>query len=177
MKRHLSIASLTVHPWLMTAIIAVCALMLGCVTQRSSEQERMLSILSDVPARCDALEVTCASGASEEAAGGNPLVSVAEILQGQLSQELGMSREAREADVVYQVPYAELVSLINTEPTTGERFGTSGKEYQFEIMVVWDDKPLGDVRVIGNVDDGGWRAYVPMGTSFIKAPDDTFVGE
>ena len=74
-------------------------------------------------------------------------------------------------------PYAELASLIDSEPSVGQRDGLSGKEYQFEIMVYWDDKPDGDVRVIGNVDDGGWRAYFPMGTSFIKAQDDTFVGE
>lgn len=74
-------------------------------------------------------------------------------------------------------PYAELVALVHSEPTTGQKCGPSGKEYQFEIMVYWDDTPDGDVRVIGNVDDGGWRAYFPMGTSFIKAPDNTFIGE
>ena len=74
-------------------------------------------------------------------------------------------------------PYSELVSLVDGEPIVGQKLGLSGKEYQFEIIVYWDDKPDGDVRVIGNVDDGGWRAYFPLGTSFIKAPDNTFVGE
>ena len=74
-------------------------------------------------------------------------------------------------------PYSELAFLVDTEPTTGQILGPSGKEYQFEIMVFWDDRPDGDIRVIGNADDGGWRAYFPMGTGFVKAPDDTFVGE
>jgi hypothetical protein len=73
--------------------------------------------------------------------------------------------------------YSELVSLVDSEPTVGQKVGPSGKEYQFEIMVYWDDKLDGDVRVSGNVDDGAWRAYFPLGTSFIKGPDNTFVGE
>lgn len=64
-----------------------------------------------------------------------------------------------------------------TEKLSTNGFRASGKEYQFEIIVYWDDKPNGDVRVIGNVDDGGWRAYFPLGTSFLKAPDGTFIGE
>jgi len=31
--------------------------------------------------------------------------------------------------------------------------------------------------VIVTVDDGGWRAFVPLGESFILAQDGTFVGE
>jgi hypothetical protein len=73
--------------------------------------------------------------------------------------------------------YSELVLLVDSEPTVGQKLGSSGKEYQFEIIVYWDDKPGGNVRVIGHVDDGGWRAYFPLTTSFIKAPDNTFVGE
>ena len=73
--------------------------------------------------------------------------------------------------------YHELVDMVDSEPTVGQKLGPTGKDYQFEIMVYWDDKPDGNIRVIGNVDDGGWRAYFPLGTSFIKAPDNTFVGE
>ena len=82
-----------------------------------------------------------------------------------------------ELDLFRSKPYSELAALVDAEPTVGQKSGPSGKEYQFEIMVYWDDKPDGDVRVIGNVDDGGWRAYFPLGTSFIKTPDETFVGE
>ena len=38
-------------------------------------------------------------------------------------------------------------------------------------------RPGGNVRVIGSIDDGGWRAFVPLSDSFIKAADGRFVGE
>ena len=46
-----------------------------------------------------------------------------------------------------------------------------------EINAMWDDKPNSDIRVIASIDDGGWRAFVPVSDSFIIAPDGTFVGE
>lgn len=35
----------------------------------------------------------------------------------------------------------------------------------------------GAIRVIGSIDDGGWRAFRPLSDDFIRAPDGTFVGE
>jgi hypothetical protein len=55
--------------------------------------------------------------------------------------------------------------------------GKSGIEYQVEIVAFWDDKPHGDLRVSGGVDDGGWRALHPLSDDFIMAPDGSFVGE
>ncbi len=52
-----------------------------------------------------------------------------------------------------------------------------GSWYQIEIQVFWDDKPEGDIRVIGAIDDGGWRAFAPLGDDFIMAPDGSFVDE
>lgn len=71
------------------------------------------------------------------------------------------------------MPYDDLTTLIDSEPTTGEVSGPSNKKVQYEIEVLWDDKPGGNVRVIGNIDDGGWRAYFPLGNDFIKSPDNT----
>jgi len=82
-----------------------------------------------------------------------------------------------EIDNYRSKPYSELAALIDAEPYVGQIIGSSGTEYQVEIMVYWDNKPGGAVRVIGHVDDGGWRANFPLGTSFIKASDDTFIGE
>ena len=53
----------------------------------------------------------------------------------------------------------------------------SGTWYQGGIQVFWDDKPDGAIRVMASIDDGGWRAFVPLTDDFILAPDGTFVGE
>ena len=53
----------------------------------------------------------------------------------------------------------------------------SGTWYQGDIQVFWDDKPDGAIRVMASIDDGGWRAFVPLTGDFILAPDGTFVGE
>ena len=34
----------------------------------------------------------------------------------------------------------------------------------------WDDQEGGNMRVLGAVDDGGWRAFVPLCEDFIKTP-------
>ena len=67
--------------------------------------------------------------------------------------------------------------MIDAEPITGERTGPSGKWYQIEIQAFWDGKPDGDIRVMGSIDDGGWRAYFPLCEDFIKSPSNEFVGE
>ena len=52
-----------------------------------------------------------------------------------------------------------------------------GPDFQIEIEAFWDDKPDGDIRVMGAVDDGGWSAFFPLCDNFIVAPDGSFVGE
>lgn len=52
-----------------------------------------------------------------------------------------------------------------------------GTECCVEIEAFWDDRPDADVRVIFAIDDGGWRAFVPVTDSFIIAKDGTFAGE
>jgi hypothetical protein len=73
-------------------------------------------------------------------------------------------------------PYAELEALIGTVET-GELTGPTGVSYQFEIEAVWDALADGNIRVIGAIDDGGMRAFKPLGSDFIVAPDGSFVGE
>ena len=72
--------------------------------------------------------------------------------------------------------YAELTALIGPEAFRRE-VTQDGVTYQLVIDLVWDDQPNGPVRVIGSVDNGGWRAFVPVSESFIKAPDGSFVDE
>lgn len=74
-------------------------------------------------------------------------------------------------------PPSELVLMIDAEPLTEEFTAPSGNWYQIEIEAFWDDKPGGDVRVMGSIDDGGWRAFCPVSDSFIKSPSNRFVGE
>ena len=73
-------------------------------------------------------------------------------------------------------PYSELVGLITESVTTTVK-GKSGVAYQVKIHAFWDDRPNGNLRVMGDVDDSGWRAFFPLGEDFIMAPDGTFVGE
>ena len=74
--------------------------------------------------------------------------------------------------------YSHLASRIDTcDVVCVEVVGPSGVEYQIEVQFVWDGQSGGDVRVLGSIDDGGWRAFVPLCDSFIMAPDGRFVGE
>ena len=51
-----------------------------------------------------------------------------------------------------------------------EKEGRSGVTYQIEIQIVWDDKPGDAVRVLGSIDDGGWRAFLPICDSLLIEP-------
>lgn len=72
--------------------------------------------------------------------------------------------------------YTVLEASIGTEDT-GEIRGRSGTRYQFQVEAVWDAKPHGNIRVMGAIDDGSWRAVKPLCSDFIMAPDGSFVGE
>jgi hypothetical protein len=73
--------------------------------------------------------------------------------------------------------YAQLVARVDGDVIVVEQTAASGAVYQLEIQCMWDDKPGGNILVMGGVDDGGWRAFAPLSRSFIKAPDGSFVGE
>lgn len=74
------------------------------------------------------------------------------------------------------LPCSELRARIG-EVICGEVAGASDTKYQIEVNFDWDDRPRGDIRVIGSIDDGGWSAFLPLCDSFIMAPDGRFVGE
>ena len=83
---------------------------------------------------------------------------------------------ARELTRYRQRSYSDLRSLLDTRDVF-ERTGKSGAVYQLAIEAVWDDHPGGSLRIMGAIDDGGWRAIVPLNDSFIIAPNGSFVGE
>jgi len=55
--------------------------------------------------------------------------------------------------------------------------GESAVVYQVQTQAVWDSRVDGDLRVMVAVDDGGWRAFLPLVEDFITAPDGSFVDE
>jgi hypothetical protein len=72
--------------------------------------------------------------------------------------------------------YTELVAAIS-RPEVCETPGESGTGYQIEIQVMWDDKRQRNLRVLGAIDDGGLRAFLPLCEDFVMAPDGTILDE
>ena len=75
--------------------------------------------------------------------------------------------------------YDTLVQRLLDKVETHELLGESGVSYQIEVQAFWDSgkRNPGNLRVLVNIDDGGWRAFKPLCTDFIIAPDGSFVGE
>jgi len=69
-------------------------------------------------------------------------------------------------------PYDELAHLISQTEVKNVK-SDSGVDYQIEINVLWDSAPDKDLCIIGSIDDGGWRAFVPLTESLIVKPDGT----
>lgn len=62
-----------------------------------------------------------------------------------------------------QRSYSELVPLVESRRVEDfEIRGASDTTYAVEIQFFWDDKPRGVVRVVGSIDDGGIRAFLPL---------------
>ncbi len=85
-----------------------------------------------------------------------------------LSQELARYRAKS---------YGELVRQLLGKQDTYEVRSSSGVKYQLEIQAFWDDKPNDVLRIMGAIDDGGVRAYVPVSEDFLIAPTGEFIGE
>lgn len=75
-------------------------------------------------------------------------------------------------------PYSELKHLVEDRVIqTPEIKGPSGVTYYLEIEAFWDGLPNSNIRLIVSIDDAGIRAYHPLTKDFIKARDDSFIGE
>ena len=62
-----------------------------------------------------------------------------------------------------QRTHAQLVPLVESDHVeTLEAQGPTGTRYQLEIQFFWDSCPGGTIRVFGSIDDGGFRAFVPL---------------
>ena len=72
--------------------------------------------------------------------------------------------------------YAELMPLV--ESGSGASFeicGASGAKYQVEIQFFWDDKRGQVIRIIGSIDDGGTRVFVPLTDSLLISPPNSLL--
>jgi len=67
-------------------------------------------------------------------------------------------------------PFEKLAKILGNQGCD-EVVGASGDCYQVEVDIVCDGNAGDDLRVIGSVDDGGMRAFVPMTRSFVISPD------
>jgi len=47
---------------------------------------------------------------------------------------------------------------------------------KLEILIRWDGKRGGDVRVMGSIDDGGWRAFLPLCSDLLMTPSGEVEG-
>lgn len=81
-----------------------------------------------------------------------------------------------ELDLYRKKTYVELVELIG-EIFAYEIEAPSGRPYQIEIQMRWDLKEGGEIRVLGSVDDGGWRAFFPLTHGFLMNPAGEIIGE
>lgn len=71
-------------------------------------------------------------------------------------------------------PYAELVRLISQSEVKNVRSGL-GVDYQIELNVFWDAEPDKNLLFVGSIDDGGWRAFLPLTESLIMKSDGTLI--
>ncbi len=72
--------------------------------------------------------------------------------------------------------YAELTQQVG-DVIAYEAEASSGVRYQLEIQFIWDDQTHGNIRVMGAIDDGGIRAFMPLTLSFIMSPAGKFIDE
>ena len=83
---------------------------------------------------------------------------------------------ARLADL-RQLDWSELRDRYLRRPETLEVGGPSGTTFQVETEAFWDGGRKATSASSSRSNDGGWRAFVPLGESFILAQDGTFVAE
>lgn len=93
-----------------------------------------------------------------------------------MDKEKAMAVLAEQLRLYRTKSYAELKDLLD-QVDAYEIETPDGLSYQIEIQVFWDGIPDGNIRVIGAIDDGRWRAFSPLSDDFIMTPDGAFLGE
>jgi hypothetical protein len=88
-----------------------------------------------------------------------------------MDREEALSLLDAKLDGYRKLTYDQLAARVGDEEFP-EVTGPSGAEYQIEIQIIWDGKPGGDVRVLAAIDDGGWRAFMPLSADLLVTPDE-----
>jgi hypothetical protein len=92
-----------------------------------------------------------------------------------MNREEALSLLNAKLDEYRKLSYDQLAARIGEEEFP-EVVGATGTQYQIETQIVWDDKPGGNVRVLASIDDGGWRAFMPLCDSVIMTPNGEIEG-
>ena len=69
--------------------------------------------------------------------------------------------------------YQDLLNYV--DEVEAKQVGTGKDFYQIEIQAFFDDKKKQYLRVVVNIDDGGWRAFFPLTDDFIIIPTGEFI--
>src|SRR5262245_44548140 len=70
------------------------------------------------------------------------------------------------------ISHADLLPLVESRHVEAlEIRGASGTVYQVEVQFFWEDEHRRIVRVVGSIDDGGIRAFVPMTEALLISPN------
>ena len=83
-----------------------------------------------------------------------------------MNREEALSLLKAKLDEYRKLSYDQLAQRVGDEAFP-EVTGPSGAQHQMEIQLVWNNKPNGDVRLLGSIDDGGWRAFMPLSADLI----------
>ena len=70
--------------------------------------------------------------------------------------------------------FSDLVAMIGDDQVKSVS-GESGVNYQIELSVYWDSAPGENLRIMGAIDDGGLRAFLPLTDFLIMKPDGTLI--
>ena len=71
-------------------------------------------------------------------------------------------------------PYAELAAIVD-QPQGTDAVSPSGTAYQIEFNVFFDSGAKRDLRIVGSIDDGGWRAFMPLTKTEIMQPSGELI--
>ncbi len=66
-------------------------------------------------------------------------------------------------------PYADLAAAVDKPEVASVKAG-SGREYQIEFNVFFDAGAHQELRIVGSIDDGGLRAFLPLTKTLIMKP-------
>ncbi|MGA2029002.1 MAG: hypothetical protein ABSG87_02905 [Verrucomicrobiota bacterium] len=71
-------------------------------------------------------------------------------------------------------PYAQLADLIS-HPKHITVQSPSGVQYQIEFNIFYDSGAHENLRIVGSIDSGGWRAFMPLTKTLIMKPTGEFL--